>query len=105
MTKLDTEPRKPDTYVLGRSLPHHWTGIGEVKLNGCEPGSEENAANARLIAGAPDLLAACEALADFTRELLKLVTPDQIKAANLTTRMLKINDQGFNALTKARGEK
>lgn len=65
MTKLGTEPRKPDTYVIGRILPHHWTGIGEVKLSGCAPGSEENAANARLIAAAPELLAACEAAQEF----------------------------------------
>lgn len=58
MTKLDTEPHKPDAYVLGRSLLYHWTGIGDVRLSGCEPGSEENAANARLIAAAPELLAA-----------------------------------------------
>jgi len=31
------------------------------------------------------------------------VTPEQIKAARLTTRMLKVNDQAFNALAKARG--
>lgn len=61
-TKLDTDLRKPDTYVLGRSLPYHWTGIGELRLSGCEPGSPENEANARLIASAPELLAVCEAL-------------------------------------------
>lgn len=65
---------------------------------------EEVEANARLIASAPELLAACEALAAFTRDLLKLVTPEQIKEARLTTRMLKLNDTAFNAIAKARGE-
>lgn len=96
MTKLDTEPRKPDAYVLGRSLPHHWTGIGEVRLNGCEPGSEENAANARLIAAAPELLAACEG----ARALIRT-----IDAANpggfAVGMMLLVLDK---AIAKARGE-
>lgn len=52
-----------------------------------------------------ELLATCEALAEFTRDLLKLVTPEQIKKARLTTRMLKLSDQGFNAMAKARGKK
>lgn len=62
-------------------------------------------ANARLIAAAPELLDTCEALAAFTRDLLKLLTPEQIKAARLTTRMIKLNDKAYNVLAKARGEK
>lgn len=61
-------------------------------------------ANAALIAAAPELLAACEALGAFTRELLKLVSHEQIIDAKLQRRMLKVNDQAFNALAKARGE-
>lgn len=52
---------------------------------------------------AAELLAACEALGAFTRELLKLITHEQIRDAKLTTRMLKVNDQAYNALKKAKG--
>jgi len=61
-------------------------------------------ANARLIAAAPDLLAACAALAALTRDLLKLVTAEQITQSGLERRMLTVSEQGFNALSKARGE-
>ena len=51
-----------------------------------------------------DLLKACEALGAFTRDLLKIVAPEQIKEARLTARMLKVSDQTYNAIKKARGE-
>lgn len=59
--KLDTTPETPDIFMLGREVPNHWTGIGTFHAGGCERGNPENAANARLIAAAPELLAACEA--------------------------------------------
>lgn len=97
--------------------PWHLSGSKEYVRKDDKPGwpawniaelntaTEAFEANAHLIAAAPDLLDACEALADFTRDLLKLVTPEQIKEARLTTRMLKLSDQGFKAMAKARGEK
>jgi len=65
---------------------------------------EEVEANARLIASAPELLAACEAQATLIRDLLKLASAEQIRDIGMQARLVNVSDQVCEALDKARGE-
>lgn len=76
-----------------------WTSdnyiVAEICGGGSEHGFEGDIANAHLIAAAPDLLAACEALLKFNEELCQDV--------NVSTHYPSA-EKARNALAKARGE-
>ena len=67
---------------------------GEGVLASSSPGTEERKANARLIAAAPDLLAACKAALSLVESLPYDPTDRQT---------LRINDQIADAIAKAEG--
>lgn len=85
---------------------HVWGPDGDCIVsihNGSLP-DDERKANARLIAAAPDLLEACEAVAELAEILKSSNDPSQNRRAATAAAAVMFSQKVRNAIAKARGE-
>ena len=99
---MPSEKHTPGPWFLRHPEIKDEQGVEIASVNCYRDCLPEEEANARLIAAAPDLLAACEALDEFQRDYHANTRDDMPGNEYYATRLMAIVNQARAALAKTR---